>query len=192
MPKRIPHLAETILEQASQLFSREGYDKVDMKMVAAEAGTSVGNLYNYFPSKPALFLAIIERWRGILLEACEDILATDLPRREKILAVLRRLYDDISSWRGLWKEFMGGREERHQMMELKAKSKEGGAPFGLGPDEMALLSQFEGLLTGNPQPEGRHRWSYLVITATLQLAGRYPAEREENWKFLEALVDKIC
>jgi AcrR family transcriptional regulator len=190
MPKRIPHLAETILERASQLFSRQGYDAVDMKMVAAEAGTSVGNLYNYFPSKPALFLAIVQRWKRLLLDACEEILESDQTRREKILAILGRLYDDVASWQGLWKEFLSGREERTQVVELKAQAKTNPNPWGLGSDEVVLLAQFEQLLTGSTHG-GPHRWAYLVIMATLQLASRYPNARDENWKFIETLVDKI-
>jgi len=190
MPKRIPNLQETIVATAARLFSQFGYDAVDMKQVAAEAGTSVGNLYNYFSSKPALFLAIIHRWRNELLEACKEILSQDLPRREKISTVLHRLYEDVAAWHGLWKEFLGGREERHHMMEAKAKNA-GSHPFGLGPEEDALLRDFEKILTGNPEPVAPFRWSYLVITATLQLAGRYPQAREENWKFLETLVDKL-
>lgn len=189
MPKRIPNLLETIVAEASRLFSEFGYDAVDMKQVAAEAGTSVGNLYNYFPSKPALFLAIVQLWRNQLLEACQAVLASDLPRREKIFAVLRRLYDDFSSWHGLWKEFLAGREERHQIIEAKAKNT-GPHPWGLGPEESLILKDFEVLLTGTLSPPP-YRWSYLVITAAIQLASRYPQDREENWKFLETLVDKI-
>lgn len=190
MPKRIPNLAETILDQAAQLISQQGYDAVDMKMVAAAAGTSVGNLYNYYPSKPALFLAIVHRWKGDLLEACAEILGGPLPRRDKVLAVLRRLSDDLGEWHGIWKEFMSGSEERRHMMEHKAK-KTGGQPWGLGGDELKLLAQLEELLTGTPATEPPYRWAYLVVMATLQLAGRYPEDREQNWKFLETLVDKI-
>jgi AcrR family transcriptional regulator len=191
MPKRIPHLAEAIVDQAALLFSAQGYDAVDMKQVAAEAGTSVGNLYNYFPSKPALFLAIMERWRNLLVEACEEILAGPLPRREKIFAVLGRLYDDISRWHGLWREFLGGREERHLAMDAKMKRTDSGmSPWGMGPKALVFLTHFEELLTGKPEPKA-HRWSFIVISATLQLASRYPDDREQNWKTLETLVDRI-
>jgi len=190
MPKRIPHLAEAIVERAAVLFSEHGYDAVDMKMVAAEAGTSVGNLYNYYPSKPALFIAIVQRWRNELLEACGVIMDGGMPRRETIHAVLRRLYDDVAQWHGLWREFMAGREERREMMELKARAK-GPHLWGLGPGEAELLSRFERLVSGTPDPQPPYRWAYLVISATLQLAGRCPEARDENWKFIETLVDKI-
>lgn len=189
MPKRIPRLAETIVEKASLLFSRHGYDAVDMKMVAAEAGTSVGNLYNYYPSKPALFLAIKEAWRNDVVEACRTILASEAPRRDRILGVLHRLYDDIAQWQGLWSEFLSGREEQAQVWADRVRNK--GVFGGFGPEESLLLGEFEALLTRSPPPPGAYRWASLLITATVQVAKRYPSDREENWKFLENLVDKI-
>jgi AcrR family transcriptional regulator len=161
-----------------------------MKQVAAEAGTSVGNLYNYHPSKPALFLAIKTRWKEDLLEACAAILHSDLPRREKVLGVLRRMYDDVAGWHGLWNEFLRGQEERAQLIASKVRGA-GPHPWGLGPEELALLNELEVLLTGRPSPDPVARWAFLTMTATLQLAGRYPAHRDQNWKFIETLVDKI-
>ena len=75
------------------------------------------------------------------------------------------------------------------MMEAKAKNA-GPQPWGLGPEEPVILKDFEVLLTG-ASPPPPYRWSLLVITATIQLASRYPKDREENWKFLETLVDKL-
>jgi hypothetical protein len=75
-------------------------------------------------------------------------------------------------------------------MELKTKN-DTGHPWGLGPEELALLREFETLLTGKPVADSVARWAYLTITATLQLAARYPGAREENWKFIEEMVDKI-
>jgi len=189
MPKRIPHLSEAILAHATKLFCQSGYDAVDMKQVAAEAGTSVGNLYNYFPSKPALFLAIKELWKSRLLENCRVILTSDLPRRERILAVLRRFYDNVSEWRGLWSEFISGHKERQHVMAVKAKKS--GPFWELGKDEMELISMLDVLLVDNPEAPPPHRWAFVVISATLQLAVRHPQYREDNWKFLETLVDKI-
>lgn len=183
MPKRIPHLAETILEKAGLLFSRHGYAAVDMKQVALESGTSVGNLYNYYRSKPELFLAISKGWRTRLVETCRELLVAEGTRRERILAVLGRLYEDITRWQGLWAEYLAG-NEGHTL---------GPKPRGLGmnPEEEAFLADFEALVVGDSRPGGPHRWATLLITATVQLAKRFPDDREANWKFLETLVDKL-
>ena len=112
-----------------------------------------------------------------------------MPRREKILSVLRRLYEDISRWQGLWAEFVGGSEGQRQLRKSKVRNSKG--PWGeVGQEELDFLSAFEELLTGQPS-NGTPRWAILAITATVQVARRYPSETTENWKFLEALVDKL-
>jgi AcrR family transcriptional regulator len=190
MPKRIPHLSEIILTDAADLFLRLGYDAVDMKQVAAEAGTSVGNLYNYFPSKPALFLAIRDRWKKELVETCRDVLASDRPRRERILAVLGRFYDDVSKWHGIWHEFMAGQDNVPNGSEFRPKR--GGIPhWEMSPEEQELTAKLDSLLLDRPAAAPPYRSAFLCITATLQLAVRYPQYREDNWKFIETLVDKL-
>jgi AcrR family transcriptional regulator len=189
MPKRIPNLSETILACASSLFSKDGYDSVDMKQVAAEAGTSVGNLYNYFKSKPALFVAVKGLWKSKLMDDCRVVLLSDLPRRERILAVLHTFYDNISGWHGLWMEFVAGREGREHLHQVRAKTDK--HQWTLAPEEMELVAMFDALLLGQVKTEPPYRWGFLLITATVQLATRHAQYRDDNWKFLETLVDKI-
>ena len=50
-----------IVQAAGELFARKGYSDVAMEDVAARAGLAVGTIYNYFPSKSALLLAIVRR-----------------------------------------------------------------------------------------------------------------------------------
>lgn len=49
-----------ILRAASELGAREGLARVQMHDVAKEAGVAIATLYRYFPSKPCLFLAVLE------------------------------------------------------------------------------------------------------------------------------------
>lgn len=49
-----------ILRAASDLGTREGLASVQMHDVAKEAGVAIATLYRYFPSKPYLFLAVLE------------------------------------------------------------------------------------------------------------------------------------
>ncbi len=48
-----------ILTGAAAVFAEEGYEGASMAGIAARAGVSKGTLYNYFPSKAALFAAYI-------------------------------------------------------------------------------------------------------------------------------------
>lgn len=51
---------EAIVEAAAQTFERLGYDRATTNRVAERAGVSIGSLYQYFPNKDALLLALIE------------------------------------------------------------------------------------------------------------------------------------
>ena len=51
---------ERILEQALELFSENGYDSVSVGEIARAVGIKAPSLYNHFPSKRAIFDAIVE------------------------------------------------------------------------------------------------------------------------------------
>ncbi|MFA4928815.1 MAG: TetR/AcrR family transcriptional regulator [Patulibacter sp.] len=51
---------EAIVEAAAQTFERLGYEQTTTNRVADRAGVSIGSLYQYFPNKDALLLALIE------------------------------------------------------------------------------------------------------------------------------------
>ena len=51
---------ERILEQALELFSEKGYDSVSVGEIARAVGIKAPSLYTHFPSKQAIFDAIVE------------------------------------------------------------------------------------------------------------------------------------
>ncbi len=54
----------SLLEAAAQLIESQGMDGFTTNAVAERAGVSIGSLYQYFPSKDALTLALLEREAG--------------------------------------------------------------------------------------------------------------------------------
>src|ERR1051326_7166272 len=52
---------DTILEATARVLVAKGYDNLSTNAVATAAGVSIGSLYQYFPNKEALVLALIER-----------------------------------------------------------------------------------------------------------------------------------
>jgi AcrR family transcriptional regulator len=48
-----------MVSAATTLFAEVGYDATTVALVAEEAGTSVGNVYKYFPGKEAIFAAAV-------------------------------------------------------------------------------------------------------------------------------------
>ena len=72
-----------ILEAAAQLFGESGYEGTTTNRVAERAGVSIGSVYQYFPSKEALLVALAERH---LEEAREEATAALRGLREEGLA----------------------------------------------------------------------------------------------------------
>jgi AcrR family transcriptional regulator len=52
---------DTIILAMTRVLIKDGWDAASTNRVAKEAGVSVGSLYQYFPSKEALVLAVMER-----------------------------------------------------------------------------------------------------------------------------------
>jgi len=91
------------------LFAKKGYVEVAMEDVAARAGLAVGTIYNYFPSKSALLLAIVRRETESLLASGRKILE-DPPRDPVagVAAFTEIFLDDFTrDDRRLWRELFG-------------------------------------------------------------------------------------
>ena len=52
---------DVIIQAMTRVLIKEGYEAASTNRVAREAGVSVGSLYQYFPSKEALVLAVMEK-----------------------------------------------------------------------------------------------------------------------------------
>jgi AcrR family transcriptional regulator len=66
---------ETIFMATAQIVEEEGVGALNTNKIAARSGFSVGTLYQYFPSKEAILLAMIERQRARVLEKLSDLLS---------------------------------------------------------------------------------------------------------------------
>ena len=51
---------QTLLDAAAEEFARQGYDQANINTISTKAGFAKGTIYNYFPSKQALLLAVID------------------------------------------------------------------------------------------------------------------------------------
>jgi AcrR family transcriptional regulator len=63
----------SLLDAATRVFARRGFDGASLEDVAAEAGLSKGALYYNFASKEELFLAILDQHLESRLAMLEDV-----------------------------------------------------------------------------------------------------------------------
>ncbi|XRQ06646.1 TetR/AcrR family transcriptional regulator [Actinomadura welshii] len=73
-PRRIPRqdrsrqTVERILEAATRVLSERGYDGASTNRIAKAAGISNGSLYQYFPNKDAIVIAVLDRFADHLAD----------------------------------------------------------------------------------------------------------------------------
>ena len=63
---------ETIVDTASDLLVEDGYHNMSTNKIADRAGVSVGSIYQYFPNKEAIVLAVIEQFAERQYELLAD------------------------------------------------------------------------------------------------------------------------
>ncbi|MDM8516122.1 TetR/AcrR family transcriptional regulator [Desulfobacterales bacterium HSG16] len=78
-----------ILEVATKEFAQNGFPTANINVIARKSGISIGSMYNYFESKEALFLEIIDRGYKIIEEVFEKIESKPADVFEKIEQLLR-------------------------------------------------------------------------------------------------------
>ena len=66
---------DALVEATARILVKEGFDKASTNRIAEVAGTSVGSLYQYFPSKEALVAAVIERHQQEIMQTVRGELA---------------------------------------------------------------------------------------------------------------------
>lgn len=79
-----------IIESARTRFLSDGVDGASLRRIAQEAGTSIGMIYYYFPTKDDLFLGVVEDVYAGLLEDLSVALSEEAPVEERIRSLYRR------------------------------------------------------------------------------------------------------
>jgi len=85
MRQKTDEKRQQILDVASKLFLKQGFDAVSMSQIASEVGGSKSTLYSYFDNKDELFLAVILGGIEQMVERSSDsIIDPALPFFEKL------------------------------------------------------------------------------------------------------------
>src|SRR6266478_3195943 len=91
-PTKTPKGEQTkalILDSALQLLQERGYEQTTMRLIAQQAGVSLGNAYHYFSSKEHLIQAFYQRTHDEHLAATAPVLERESNFKARLLAVMR-------------------------------------------------------------------------------------------------------
>src|SRR5262245_29839464 len=81
-----------ILTAARARFLADGVDGASLRGIASDAGTSIGMVYYYYPTKDELFFGVVEELYRKLLADVEAAIAPDAPVKQRV----ERLYGRIA------------------------------------------------------------------------------------------------
>ena len=77
-----------IMKTALNLFAKKGFYNTTIADIAKEMGMSVGNMYNYFPSKESLAKELLIYTSKLFGEELKKINELDIPSKEKIKKIV--------------------------------------------------------------------------------------------------------
>jgi AcrR family transcriptional regulator len=97
MPRKAdPNRRQAIIQAASRIFAQKGYAATRIIEVAGAAVVGKGTIYEYFPSKEALFFAVFE---AMMAETAEAIAREGSPATAPFSSCMKNLADRIiQSW----------------------------------------------------------------------------------------------
>jgi AcrR family transcriptional regulator len=81
-----------ILKAARKRFRRQGVEGATLRAIARDAGTSIGMVYYYYPTKDELFFAVVEETYQKIMADLERVLALGTPVKER----LERLFERVA------------------------------------------------------------------------------------------------
>lgn len=85
---------DALLQATARILVKEGYERASTNRIAHAAGVSIGSLYQYFPNKEAIVIAIIDRHMQEVIDLLRESLARvtaqplDLAVREMVTAMV--------------------------------------------------------------------------------------------------------
>lgn len=94
---------DRILDAALDVFAAKGYHETGVEEIARGSGISKGAVYLHFPNKRGVFIALVDRLVGYLLDRAERSIAERDDPVDKLDAALQRAFGIFSEHRNLAK-----------------------------------------------------------------------------------------
>ena len=95
MPRR--ERRAQLLESALEVFVAQGYHAAAMDDIAERAGVSKPVLYQHFPGKLDLYLALLDASCDAIIDNCRKALESTHDNKQRVAATMEAFYDYIGS-----------------------------------------------------------------------------------------------
>lgn len=93
----VPATRDVILDTAEQLFAVRGVDGVALRDLAREMNLTAPSLYNHFPSKQALYDAVLERGLRPIMEIVAEAWYPGALRPEQVRATVDKMITHLAA-----------------------------------------------------------------------------------------------
>ncbi len=92
-----------LLESALEVFVAQGYHAAAMDDIAERAGVSKPVLYQHFPGKLDLYLALLDSSCDAIIDNCRAALASTHDNKQRVAAAMEAFYEYIGSHDGAFR-----------------------------------------------------------------------------------------
>jgi len=165
---------ELLLDAAAQIFEKTGYAGGTTNRIAEHAGVSIGTLYQYFPGKDAIAVALLERHIAETARRLADWVAHMTAERHELDAALE---DYVS---GMLDTHMGRPRLQHMLLEetplpervheaLLESERQAAATIG------AFLMRFPNVRHPSPEKAG-----FIMVQTVESLTHRFAAHEQQQ------------
>jgi AcrR family transcriptional regulator len=102
---RLPRLARRaqLLEAAQEVFVANGYHAAAMDDIADRAGVSKPVLYQHFPGKLDLYLALLDTSCEAIVKATEAALGSTEDNKQRVAATMHAFYEYVANAQGAFR-----------------------------------------------------------------------------------------
>src|SRR5205809_6477542 len=104
-PVRLPRSArrKQLLAAAQQVFVARGYHAAAMDEIAERAGVSKPVLYQHFPGKQELYLALLDESVEELTDTVRTALRSTDDNRQRVFATIRAYFEFVAAQSGTFR-----------------------------------------------------------------------------------------
>ena len=177
MPKAIEGAHEAILAAAGHLLAAEGYDRLNIRAIAAESGLATGTIYNYYRAKDEIVFALMMKdWETTIgrldsLVGSAEAQSAGGKAATLLWAFFETMHGFISKYTPVWRlmalvphekkspqlrnyrteDFVGSLEERVTKI-LTAQAGEGSSPEEI-PPMASLITRVFSVFVMDTEPD---------------------------------------